>query len=172
MYEDMCVVCAGICMGAWRGGSNGVSGLAGAESYGGSVKNPIRWDGKDEGIRAVGRGIEGRPVMPICDSTTSSGMLSRQVRTTLALLSIFHAHSEFLSERLSDLLDEASPESASGTTLVLTPRDVMAMELGVLSDLDAKFLEWLAERNEKSGGRKVIVRKGWKDLLGVLLGLG
>lgn len=85
-------------------------------------------------------------------------------------MSIFHAHSQFLSERLSELLDDANVDSDS-PTVVLTLRDVMSLELGILSGLDARFLEWLAERNEKSAGRKVIVKRGWKDLLGVLLGV-
>ena len=136
MYEDVCVVCAGI----WLGGGGGA------------------W--------RAGRDEE-RARTP--DSDSEGGPLARQVRTTRALLGIFHAHSDFLAERLSALLEDASPAPAA---LVLTPRDVMALELGVLSDLDARFLEWLAERNDKSGGRKVVVRRGWKDLLGVLLGFG
>lgn len=161
MYEDVCVVCAGAWMGGWRG-------IANASAGSGHLKDSIRLEGEDDGIRNVGRGIEGRPVMTRDMPSSSSSAASRQVRTTLALLNIFHAHSQFLSERLSELLDEAGADSPS--TLVLKPRDVMALELGVLSDLDARFLEWLAERNEKSAGRKVIVRRGWKDLLGVLLG--
>ncbi|KAF8516482.1 hypothetical protein JB92DRAFT_2910206 [Gautieria morchelliformis] len=166
MYEDVCVLCASAWMGGWRGASNSALGSA---SVGTSrAKASIYLEGEDDGIRNVGRGIEGRPVMTADSRSSSSPAMSRQVRTTLALLNIFHAHGQFLSERLSELLDDAGADS--DTTLVLTPRDVMALELGVLSDLDARFLEWLAERNEKSAGRKVIVRRGWKDLLGVLLG--
>ncbi|KAF8585278.1 hypothetical protein K439DRAFT_1388555 [Ramaria rubella] len=163
MYEDVCVVCAGAWMGAWGSSTTRFSG---------KDTDRIRLEGEDEGIRTVGRGIEGRPRSMRAPSSESTAALSRQTRTTLSLLAIFHAHSEFLSERLSELLDEASAESTSPTTLVLTPRDVIALELGVLSELDAKFLEWLAERNTKSAGRKVVVRRGWKDLLGVLLGFG
>jgi hypothetical protein len=166
LYEDVCVVCAGAWMGGWRGASNSALGTA---SVGTSQPTAsIRLEGDDDGIRNVGRGIEGRPVMTADSRSPFNPAMSRQARTTLALLNIFHAHSQFLSERLSELLDDAGADS--DTTLVLTPRAVMALELGVLSDLDARFLEWLAERNEKSAGRKVIVRRGWKDLLGVLLG--
>ena len=171
MYEDVCVVCAGAWMGGWRGASNTAWSIANASAGNSHLKDSVRLTGEDDGIRNVGRGIEGRPVMKADSRLSSSGggALSRQVRTTLALLNIFHAHSQFLSERLSELLDEAGAD-ADSPTLVLTPRDVMALELGVLSDLDARFLEWLAERNEKSAGKKVVVRRGWKDLLGVLLG--
>jgi len=42
----------------------------------------------------------------------------------------------------------------------------MALELGPLSDLDARFVEWLAEVK----GKKLKVRNGWKDFLGYLFG--
>jgi hypothetical protein len=158
-------------MGGWRSGSS-AWGIGSSGSLRVNKSNVIRLDGEDDGIRNLGRGIEGRPVMTTSPSSTGTSKegQSRQVRTTLALLGIFHAHSEFLSERLSELLDEANADSTSMATLVLYPRDVMSLELGVLSDLDAMFLEWLAERNKKSGGRKVIVKRGWRDLLAVLLG--
>lgn len=172
MYEDVCVICAGAWMGGWRGASNTACLSSGASHH--HLKDSIRLEGEDIGIRNVGRGIEGRPVMsahaPPSSSSSGGGALSRQARTTLALMSIFHAHSQFLSERLSELLDDANVDSDS-PTVVLTLRDVMSLELGILSGLDARFLEWLAERNEKSAGRKVIVKRGWKDLLGVLLGV-
>ncbi|KAF8525184.1 hypothetical protein BU17DRAFT_41847 [Hysterangium stoloniferum] len=173
LYEDVCVACAGAWMGGWRSG-NSAWGIGSSGSLHVNKSGGIRLDGDDDGIRNAGRGIEGRPVMTTSPSSTviSKEGLSRQVQTTLALLNTFHAHSEFLSERLSELLDEASADSNSTETLVLHPRDVMSLELGVLSDLDARFLEWLAERNKKSGGRKVIVKRGWKDLLAVLLGFG
>lgn len=167
LYDDICVACAGAWMGSWRAGNSswgiGRSGTLRVHSGG------IRLDGDDDGIRRLGQGIEGRPTMKGEDtmvSSSSSQALSREARTTLALLRIFHAHSEFLSERLSELVEEATVSSA---TLVLTPRDVTALELGVFSELDAKFLEWLAERNAKASGKKVVVRRGWRDLLGALL---
>lgn len=116
----------------------------------------------------------------------------RQIRTTLALLSIFQSYSEFLCDKLEEVLEDAarrcgssfednsSPDSAMSTlresnppsTLVLTPRDIIALELGLLSDLDARFLEWLAERRCKAEGlgRHVVVRRGWRDIMGVLFG--
>jgi len=169
LYDDICVACAGAWMGSWKAGNSswgiGRSGTLRVNSGG------IRLDG-DDGIRRLGQGIEGRPTMKGEDtmaSSSSSQTLSREARTTLALLKIFHAHSEFLSERLSELVEEASVDSESSATLVLTPRDVTALELGVFSELDAKFLEWLAERNEKASGKKVVVKRGWRDLLGALL---
>lgn len=39
-------------------------------------------------------------------------------------------------------------------------------DLGPMSDLDARFIEWLAECK----GKKLKVRRGWKDLMSYLLG--
>jgi hypothetical protein len=42
----------------------------------------------------------------------------------------------------------------------------MAFDLGPGSDLDARFIEWLGETR----GRKIKVRRGWKDLIGFMFG--
>ncbi|KIJ40343.1 hypothetical protein M422DRAFT_780791 [Sphaerobolus stellatus SS14] len=175
LYEDVCVACAGAWMDGWKSGSTSW-GIGKDGTLRVTTKGRIQLDGEDEGIRNLGKGIEGRPLTQwkrqSSVSTTNTHLLSREVRTTLALLSIFHAHSEFLSERLSELLEDATADGNSSTTVVLTPKDIMSLELGIWSELDAKFLEWLAERNKKSAGKKVIVRRGWRDLLGALLGFG
>ena len=46
----------------------------------------------------------------------------------------------------------------------------MSFELGPFSGLDARFVEWLGE--EYGGGTRVLVRRGWKDLVGLILGFG
>lgn len=122
--------------------------------------------------------------------------LERQIRTTLALLQTFHANTCFQLSRLAELTSPATGRaSAMATTgqlvdvpsiaetpdpstpalpdtnvIYLTPRDVLSFELGPFSSLDARYLEWLGE--EYGGGKKVVVKRGWKDLLGVLLGFG
>lgn len=122
--------------------------------------------------------------------------LERQIRTTLALLQTFHANTCFQLSRLAELTSPATGRaSAMATTgqlvdvpsiaetpdpsapalpdtnvTYLTPRDVLSFELGPFSSLDARYLEWLGE--EYGGGKKVVVKRGWKDLLGVLLGFG
>ena len=80
--------------------------------------------------------------------------------------------------------------------IILTPKDLLSMDLGVLSDLDARFVEWLAVAEELSvpeegpgpagqtgtgsgagagagprSKRRVMVKRNWKDVVGVLLGL-
>ena len=54
--------------------------------------------------------------------------------------------------------------------LCFTPKDVVQLELGPkFSRLDARFVEWLEE--DSGGGTRVLVRRGWKDLVGLVLGL-
>ena len=45
----------------------------------------------------------------------------------------------------------------------------MPFEVGPFSELDARFVEWLEE--ESGSGARVLVRRGWKDLVGLILGL-
>ena len=54
--------------------------------------------------------------------------------------------------------------------LCFTLKDVVAFELGPFSGLDVRFVEWLGE--ESGGGTRVLVRRGWKDLVGLILGFG
>ncbi|KDQ07819.1 hypothetical protein BOTBODRAFT_59753 [Botryobasidium botryosum FD-172 SS1] len=52
--------------------------------------------------------------------------------------------------------------------LILSARDLIAFELGPLSELDAVFLESYAEKKTK---RKCIVKRGWKEIVGALFGI-
>lgn len=95
----------------------------------------------------------------------------------MALLQTFHAHTLFQLSVLEDILTRqgATPPPASddvGKRLVtLTPKDILAFELGPLSSLDARYLEWLVE--EYAGSQvKVTIKRGWKDLLGAIFGYG
>lgn len=92
----------------------------------------------------------------------------QQARTAHALVQTFGAHTRATLSTLADLLPPAG--GAQVQQLVLTPRDILAFELGPMSALDAKFVEWLVE--EYGGGVECVVRRGWRDLFGLLLGLG
>ncbi|KIJ19396.1 hypothetical protein PAXINDRAFT_166590 [Paxillus involutus ATCC 200175] len=102
----------------------------------------------------------------------------RQVLTTCALLQTFHANTCFQLSRLASLIPSppsqlvdvplASPPDLD--IIYITPKDILSFELGPLSSLDARYLEWLAE--EYGGGVRFAVKRGWKDLVGVLLGFG
>lgn len=117
----------------------------------------------------------------------------RNIRTTLALLQTFHAHTMFLLSRLHEIIPPSSVsttpvdlalEGHSGYTLAqqedmeiitISCRDLLSMDLGVISDLDASFVEWLAEAEGYVGPtvqRRIVVKRGWKELLGVILGFG
>ena len=117
--------------------------------------------------------------------------MERQIRTTLALLQTFHANSCFQLSRLAELLQPPSsaPRATTGQlvdiaetpnltartppdndAVYLTPRDVLSFELGPFSSLDAHYLEWLGE--EYGGGKTVVVKRGWKDLMSVIFGFG
>jgi hypothetical protein len=195
MYEDVCLACAGL----WTGGrpSRSNNGLNEFEEQvyvdGADTDASVR-------VCARGEGIEGRPIsssersyrhaskryapkMP--PSAQQDGLTddddeeheegeedvvlvcSRQRKTTLALLQTLHAQTRFWLSRLATLL----PDPDEGETVVqLTPRDVLELELSPLSSLDARFVEWLAE--EYSAGARVSVRRGWRDLFGLVFTLG
>ena len=93
-----------------------------------------------------------------------------QLLTTLALLQTFHAHTAFQVSVLEMLLPKGLGSEADDSTLYLNPKDILLFELGPLSGLDARYLEWLAA--EYAGGVKVVIKRGWKDLLAIILGYG
>ena len=105
----------------------------------------------------------------------------RQLLTTLALLQTFHANTCFQLSRLASLIPPPStttlvdacssgPSPPDGEVIYVTPRDILSFELGPLSSLDGRYLEWLAD--EYGGGARFVVKRGWKDLFGVLFGFG
>ena len=208
LYEEVCIVCAGLWIGSWRG--NSTASYSSRDGDWGAVQ----LDGDDDltvggsYMRSLGNGIEGRPVqmpgaLPVTSRAMrrSSGMSvgkaaglrrgdgaaspvtvdapgpppkevqdarrDRQVLTTLALLQTFHAQTGFLFSRLATFV--SGPGIGAGS-VALTPRDVLSFDLGPLSSLDAKFLEWLGD--EYGGGVRVVIRKGWRDLFGLVFGFG
>ncbi|KAF8063448.1 hypothetical protein FPV67DRAFT_1506609 [Lyophyllum atratum] len=91
-----------------------------------------------------------------------------QLLTTLSLLQTFHAHTSFQLSVLESFIPKQNVCDACTMTVYLAPKDILAFELGPLSGFDARYLEWLAQ--EYAGGTKMVVRRGWKDLLGALFG--
>lgn len=86
------------------------------------------------------------------------------------LLDIFHSQSAFWLNALQALLDQqkatGSPKLVKGA-VQLTPQNVAAMQLSILSDVDSRFVEWLALSRF---GRKVSVKRGWRDLVTAVVG--
>ena len=242
VYEDVCIICAGLWMGSWRGNSHtSYSTANGLENWG-----SVRLDGDDDltldgtYVRNVGMGIEGRPNVggstlnvpstPPRNARRTSGMswssgktstigtllsssngktrqassssfppgpihitassndeaytlnthtdeeiLRRrngQIMTALAILQTFHAHISFQLSVLESMItrqDDSSSSADSGETVVyLTPKDILAFELGPFSGFDARYLKWLADEYRV----KVVVKRGWKDLLNAVFGCG
>lgn len=101
-----------------------------------------------------------------------------QLLTTMALLQTFHAHTLFQLSVLEDILARQGVSPASSASdicpqrmIALTPKDIFAFELGPLSSLDVRYLEWLVD--EYVGSQtKVLIKRGWKDLLGTIFGYG
>lgn len=99
----------------------------------------------------------------------------RQLLTTLALLQTFHANTCFQLSRLASLIPAwpVADASSSGTppdaeVIYITPKEMLSFELGPLSSMDGRYLEWLAD--EYGRGARFVVKRGWKDLFGVLFG--
>lgn len=188
VYEDVCIVCAGLWTGGWRGNSRASYSTAGGQEWG-----SVRLEGDDdlslgalrsEGglVRALGNGIEGRPSMGSVSSAAPLALAPDQdedddagFRTTLALLQTFHSHALFHIGTLQRFIDMA-PQGAmvtGPTVVVLSAKDVAAFELGPWSSVDSKYLEWLGEVYGVAGGGgevQIVVRKGWRDVLGVVFG--
>ncbi|KAG2064736.1 hypothetical protein BDR04DRAFT_1109627 [Suillus decipiens] len=215
IYEDVCIVCAGLWMGSWRGNS-----VASYSTGNGSLANwgSIRLEGDDDltvdgtFVRNLGMGIEGCPGgspnskgmrrssgmtwpgntsadrrQPSSSSAATRSMpqlgsnsndtdpetnerRDRQILTTLALLQTFHANTSFQLSRLVDLLPSVTSGTPETSIIYITPKDMVSFELGPLSSLDARYLEWLAD--EYGAGSQIVVKRGWKDLFGMIFGFG
>ena len=105
-------------------------------------------------------------------------MKDGQLLTTMAILQTFHAHTLFQLSVLENLLAQqgiSQPSSSPATArsrdnvVQLTPKDILAFELGPLSGFDAKYLEWLVQEYAGNDVR-VVVKRGWRDLLGAIFG--
>ncbi|KAJ7844646.1 hypothetical protein B0H13DRAFT_2096329 [Mycena leptocephala] len=232
VYEDVCVICAGLWMGSWRGNSvMSYSTADGAANWG-----SVRLEGDEDlslralgveaasspggHVRSVGMGIEGGPKVSASGSgltrtttkTTrrSSGMSwssgkatvtnpaspgpssakgrgaavqmvpdeedieeyetarrDGQILTTLSLLQTLHAHTAFQLSTLESFLPK---DNAPGKVISFTYKDMTAFELGPMSGMDARYLEWLA--SEYGGGASVVIKRGWKEMLGAIFGYG
>ncbi|KAJ6472310.1 hypothetical protein C8R47DRAFT_1199928 [Mycena vitilis] len=234
VYEDVCVICAGLWMGSWRGNSiMSYSTADGAANWG-----SVRLEGDEDlslralsaeaasspggHVRSVGMGIEGGPKVgsslartstkstrrasgmswssgkatvnnppasPVAGSANGKGKgvaaappvldedeteetydtarRDGQILTTLSLLQTLHAHTAF---QLSTLESFLPTDMAHNRVIALTSKDMPAFELGPMSGLDARYLEWLAL--EYGGGATVVLKRGWKEMLGAIFGYG
>ncbi|KAJ7186505.1 hypothetical protein C8R46DRAFT_980782 [Mycena filopes] len=254
VYEDVCVICAGLWMGGWRGNSAASYSTAGGAANWGAVRlegdedlslGALSASASAEGsaglgvgaqghVRSVGMGIEGGPKvsasasgtglsrkntrrssgmswssgratvtstspgpgssakgkgLPAADeqededlddgeemAETARGRRDGQILTTLSLLQTLHAHTAFQLSTLERFLPSPQTNAASHQPLdsgapgviALSSKDMSAFELGPMSGMDARYLEWIA--SEYGGGAPVVIRRGWKDILGAIFG--
>ncbi|KAG8758123.1 hypothetical protein FRC14_000747 [Serendipita sp. 396] len=160
LYDDVCIVCAGIWTG-WKPSATTSYRQSSSESTPVTNSNSntqlrLSTDMKDSSRKSIDPRLGPLDVSPS----------TRAKVTALGLLSAFHNHTDFLHSRLTEFL--ASTPGAVGieTETVMNPKDVVAFDLGPGSELDARFLEWLSETR----GKKVKVRRGWKDLFRYIFG--
>ncbi|KAH9168554.1 hypothetical protein EDB89DRAFT_2073835 [Lactarius sanguifluus] len=173
VYEDVCVVRSRLYSGLWRScSSNGPSGphdqWAGSPRERSAARLYMRTETSKGAGRCTARTMSTRGnTTPATKTTKTARVLvrSRQMRTILALLQTFYAQTRFLLSRLATVLPDAA---SSLSDAQLTPRDLLTLALGPLSSPDAQFVERLAEKY--AGGARVSVRRGWRDLLGGLVG--
>jgi hypothetical protein len=134
----------------------------------------VSWSsGRTTAVGSVGNGkakqasTSSRPAESV--EITEAERRDRQLLTTLSLLQTFHAHTSFQLSILESFLPPADLiSSAVERTIYLSPKDILAFELGPLSGSDARYLEWLAQ--EYASFVKIVVKRGLKDLLGVIFG--
>jgi hypothetical protein len=105
----------------------------------------------------------------VANEGDDEGTRDGQMLTTLSLLQTLHAHTLFQLSVLESFIPRAPSQSESELeTVYLAPKDIGAFELSPLSALDAKYLEWLVL--EYAGTTRVVVKRGWRDLLGAIFG--
>lgn len=126
---------------------------------------------------AVSAGKGKAPQTPVSDDTADQDVVDvdsqaarsdGQMLTTLALLQTLHAHTTFQLSTLDSFLPRGGAETDK--TVYITPKDMVTFELGPLSGFDARYLQWLAQ--EYAAEWTVVIKRGWKDLFGAMIGYG
>jgi len=118
------------------------------------------------GFSAAGGGsVKARQPSMAREDEDGEGRTDSQVLTTLSLLQTLHGHTLFHLSTLESFLPLAQSEPE---TVHIGPKELGAFELSPLSAFDAKYLEWLAL--EYAGTTQVVVKRGWRDLLGAIFG--
>ncbi len=161
-YEDVCLVCASF----WTSTSVGTS---------------VKLQGEDEALYTNSEAARSEPLLTSRPRKRSSLRRSSsssksspsppsplpspttQGEANLAILKFFHAQAQFWTDTLEPILDRAE----SNGSIVLTPADLGTMRLSALSELDSRFVEWLAEGRF---GKKVSVVRGWREMVSALVG--
>ena len=196
MYEDVCVLCAGIWNRSrdWAAADDGAVRLEGPDELSvpdGAEADAVELDtgprprkARNTALKRASGMIVKRASTQGAPDTNKAGAssttfelveneegldddgLSTRARTTLALLRVLHAHAALLLARLARALP---PTEERGSTVILPASTLGTLELGVLSGADARFVAWLGR---EWAGCNVGVRRGWRDIAGWVFGFG
>jgi hypothetical protein len=170
LYEDICMVCAGIWVGWKPPGFLKLTDSDQASNAQSPSAHPL--EERASGAQAQSTDLQpsNRPSIDPRLGRFPTKPSTRARVTVLSLLSTFHNHTEFLLAKFNQVMAKKEVErtnEGSSAPVILTPRDVMALELGPGSELDARFIEWLGEINSRS----IKVKRGWKDVISYAFGL-
>ncbi|PPQ88359.1 hypothetical protein CVT25_002105, partial [Psilocybe cyanescens] len=152
--------------------SSGKATVVGTVANNGKAKQPSSSSGPSGSANDNDNG-ENYGLEQYHDAEEESQRKSGQLLTTMAILQTFHAHTLFQLSVLKDLLARQPLGDPNGAekVVLLSPKDMLAFELGPLSSFDARYLEWLVQEYGGDGVR-VVIKRSWKDLLAAVFGYG
>ncbi|KAF8882955.1 hypothetical protein BD779DRAFT_1541018 [Infundibulicybe gibba] len=159
VYEDVCIICAGLWLGSWRGNSTmSYSTANGAENWGG-----VRLEGDDDLTLGHVRNVGASDTISLAPSTNkpmkrSSAMSWSSGRETTLSPSITPKGKE--RQTSTSLVAEEEREHHDGQLLTT---------LSLLQTFHANTSFQLSILDHSC---HVIVKRGWKDLLSVIFGYG
>jgi hypothetical protein len=178
LYDDFCILCAIILLGPWWRIGWGSIRLEGEDVVLAEEFEEQEAEILDEGNGPSGGPVKGKTVAIVVQPSTPADDLRVEddgvkngrhanALLTLALLHILHAMTTAHLSRIAELLP---PLEEGPQTIQLSAKDVASFGLGPWSTDDARYLEWLAE--QWGGGRRVVVRRTWRDFAWFFLGYG
>ncbi|QRV95416.1 LCHN protein [Ceratobasidium sp. AG-Ba] len=101
----------------------------------------------------------------IIDSHDGQPQSSRKAKSSTASKTSFKFHSKSASQTQALLSNGATEERV----LVLTSKDMLALDLSPLSTADAQFLEWFGTTIARRD-RRVVVKRTWRDMVSAVVG--
>ncbi|KAI0260622.1 hypothetical protein BC834DRAFT_973341 [Gloeopeniophorella convolvens] len=203
LYEDACLLCAGLWLRPAtsppppaprvRARGDGIEGRPALPTSSLYARRRRRRRASDGSLWALGT-LPGRAAGPpaILDDADSDGakdpdagaeeaeeddseedavlVRDRQALTARALLQTLHAHTGALLARLADAVGANGEGAGAPREVVLAP---LALGLGPLSTLDARFAAWLGAAYAPRDVRVVVRRTvGWREVVGLVFGYG
>ncbi|CAE6338979.1 unnamed protein product [Rhizoctonia solani] len=201
IYEEVCVFCAGVCswigLGGWTNSAR--PRLDGPDEALQSHSHHHHTHHERPGISAEEKRSQRRAHVlelmtifhkyaaflharlgDIVDSHDAlpqgNGRKTKSSAGSKSTLSSKSFKSAFSSKALLPKQTQSLLPKQEQETLILTSRDMVALELSPLSASDAQFLEWLAECILRScykgrAERKVVVKRTWKDMVAAVVGM-